>query len=99
MSIRSSSIARKVPGVAARNAIPVIYDRRVFPVAGGSSVTEPILWKPIAIVATMSDGYQGEKPLNLPVLQSTKFEFVINFKPPRRSELNSRPGYWPLRTR
>ena len=37
--------------------------------------------------------------MDLSVMQPTKFEFVINLKPRRRSASKSRLAYWPSPTR
>jgi putative ABC transport system substrate-binding protein len=66
---------------AARYSVPVIYERRSFPAAGGlmsysSSVTEGARQAGIFIARIL----KGAKPGDLPVQQATKFEFVINMK-------------------
>src|SRR5262249_37854823 len=71
----------KLVGLAARHAIPTIYFHHSFGLAGGL----------ITYGATFTDELRtagrytgrilaGEKPNNLPILQPSKFELVINLK-------------------
>ena len=61
-------------------AVPTIYEFRHFVVAGGSSATAPIRMTRIAKRKPVGRVLKGAKPAELPVLQSTKFDFVINLK-------------------
>ena len=72
---------RRIVALAAHHAIPAVYELRDFADDGGLMTYGP------GIVEADHQGgiyaariLKGEKPANLPVMQSTKLDFVINLK-------------------
>jgi putative tryptophan/tyrosine transport system substrate-binding protein len=79
--------------LAAHHRIPTCYANRDFVEAGGLmsyGTSSPDMWHHVG--AYTGQILRGAKPAELPVVQSTKFEFVINMQTARALGIDVPPG-------
>ena len=83
----------KLAALTARHTVPAIYQYRDFPVAGGlMSYGSDILDSYRLAGVHTGRVLKGENPAELPVLQATKFDFVINLKTAKALGINVPPS-------
>jgi putative tryptophan/tyrosine transport system substrate-binding protein len=76
-----NSRSEQLAQLAARHAVPAIYQYRTFAAAGGLMSYGSPLTEPHRLAGTyVGRVLKGEKPAELPVQQATKLELIINLK-------------------
>jgi putative ABC transport system substrate-binding protein len=84
----------RIIAFAAQRKIPAIYQFREYAVAGGLmsyGVSLPDGYRQVGIYAGQI--LKGTKPADLPIMQSVKFEFVLNMKTASEIGLNIPPSF------
>jgi len=86
--------AETVIGHVARAGLPAVYDSRDFPEAGGL-ISYGIDFQDVYRMIARSVGQvlAGTRPADIPFLQPTKFELVVNLKAVRRLNIAITPAF------
>jgi putative tryptophan/tyrosine transport system substrate-binding protein len=84
--------SEELAALAVRHAVPALFDRSLFPAVGGlmsygTDYAEGFRHDGIYVGRIL----KGAKPADLPVVQATRFEFVINLKTARSLGLEISP--------
>ena len=83
-----------IVNLAAHHAIPAIYGPRLFPEIGGLMSYGPDRDEMYRLTGVYAGKIlQGTKPSDLPVMQPTKFELVINLKTAKALGLTFPPSF------
>ena len=76
-----TSRIERLATLTVRHAVPALYEFRQFVAAGGLMSYGPSLFDSYRLVGIYAGKVlKGEKPADLPIVQSTKFELAINLK-------------------
>jgi len=79
-----NDLTKSIANLAPKSRLPAIYDEKRFPEVGGLMSYGSDLADVDRRAAIYIDKIlEGAKPADLPVEQPTKFELVINLKPPK----------------
>jgi putative tryptophan/tyrosine transport system substrate-binding protein len=83
----------RIVALAAKHRLPGIYDRRAYTDVGGLMTYGPNFPDLLRRAATYVDKIlKGTKPIDLPVEQPTKFEFIVNLQAAKQIGLTIPPN-------